>query len=107
MNKTAAQAVQDLKIELLSVLMKFAGTMKDVSIGITDNVLTYGNVVATHVHRPYPKDTGGDDNENCFIISLKRQVAGEEGEGAEVFDREAVREVVLTYVLDNILPTEK
>ena len=68
------------------------------SISTTNEVLIYGTVKAKHIHRPFPNDSGGDNNENCFIISV-------EGEkDYEVFDHEAAREILLAYLKDILKP---
>lgn len=101
MDKTAKEAVQILKAELEKVIAKLGGTMAAIPITTSDDVLIYGNVKADHIHRPYPKEDSLEDAENCFNIYLDVQSADD---GNEVFDHEAVNEIVLTYILDNILP---
>jgi len=101
MNKTDEQAVQTLREDLQKVIDKLGGIMKTIPIVTSEDVLCYGNVKADHIHRPYPNDDDTEDHENCFNIYLDYQSAED---GVEVFDREAVKEIVLTYILEHILP---
>jgi len=93
MNKTAKEAIKTLAGELKKAAIA-ASFATGTSISTTDELLIYGTVKAKHIHRPFPDDSGGVDDENCFVIS----VAGEND--CEVFDHEAAREILLAYLKD-------
>lgn len=95
MNKTAEQAIKTLAEELKQAFAKLGGVLATTPISTTKERLIYGSVIAKHIHRPFPNDSGGDDNENCFVISAKN---GEND--CEVFDHEAAREIILAYLKD-------
>lgn len=97
MNKTAEQAIKTLTEELKQGLAKVGGLAEAASISTTDKLLIYGNVKAKHIHRPFPNDSGGEDNENCFIISVPEEM------DFEVFDHQAAVEILLAYLKDILI----